>query len=746
MNTPEIQSISVVFPLLLDEVYSYKIPSEWNKVELGCRVAVPLRNKIEVGFVIGSQTGSGGYSGPMKYAISLIDSRSPFSSKMLKFLKWMSEYYLSPLGLVLKAALPAGMGVKKTKKVKIINKDALEGKRLSEVMELIYKKLLRKESYSYAHLKNFIGAEGFDSAMEALLKAGAIKVEISYSGYDAASQVRNGISAFQMEEILLTRAQAKVYSPIHDSLNGAKPKGFLLHGVTGSGKTEIYLRAARETLANEGDVLILVPEIALTPQIAERFRQYFGDNVSIFHSNQSESVRRKAWEAIKRGKSNVVVGTRSSIFAPLENLKLLIVDEEQEPSYKQTDPDPRYNARDAAVMRAKFEGATLLLGSATPSLESMYNAKKGKYDYLRLSERYGKAATPTVHLINSESENIKGGFSSVVISSLLKTKIAERLSRGEQIILLQNRRGYAPLIRCTKCGHAEECPDCNVTFTFHAATNAMNCHYCGRKTAVPIKCPKCGHKNLLFQGIGTQRVEKELSILFPKVRVQRMDLDTTNSRNSHWKILNDFKNGKFDILLGTQMIAKGLDFENVTLVGIISADTGLYLPDFRASERTFQLISQVAGRAGRRKVSGEVVVQSFAPDNLPIKGVGEEEQEKFYKKIMKERKLQSYPPIGKLILFESSSETRELARNGAMLIHSTLKRLSNGAELFGPAPAVIEKLRKRYRWRVMILLSGIGNKRLQEMKLTLRSMTKEIRKKMRKDLRLGVDVDPVNML
>ncbi|MCH7818686.1 MAG: primosomal protein N' [Candidatus Marinimicrobia bacterium] len=746
MNSPKIQTIGVVFPLLLDEIYSYKVPSEWNEIELGCRVTLPLRNKTEVGFVIENLTGSGGYSGRMKQAISLIDSTSPFSSKMLKFLKWMSEYYLSPHGLVMKAALPAGMGVKKTKKVRLINSDALKGKRLSEVMELIYKKLLRKESYSYSHLKNFIGPEGFDSAMEALLKAGAIKVEISYSGYDALSQDRTGKSDFQMEEILLTKAQAEVYSPIHKSLNGSRPKAFLLHGVTGSGKTEIYLRAARETLANKGDVLILVPEIALTPQIAERFGQFFGDNVSIFHSNQSESARRKAWEAIKRGESNVVVGTRSSIFAPLKNLKLLIVDEEQEPSYKQAEPDPRYNARDAAVMRAKFEGATLLLGSATPSLESMYNAKKGKYTYLRLTERYGKAATPTLYLINSESEKIKGGFSSVVISSLLKTKIAERLSRGEQIVLLQNRRGYSPLIRCTECGHAEECPDCNVTFTYHAATNAMNCHYCGRRTAVPIKCPKCGNRNLLFQGIGTQRVEKELSDLFPKVRVQRMDMDTTNKKNSHWKILNDFKKGKFDILLGTQMIAKGLDFENVTLVGIISADTGLYLPDFRASERTFQLISQVAGRAGRRKISGEVVVQSFAPENLPIQGVGEEEQEKFYRKIMKERKLQSYPPIGKLIVFETSSESRELAESSAKIIHSTLKRLSNGTKLFGPAPAVIEKLRKRYRWRVMILLSGMGNKKFREIKLTLRSMTKEIRKKMRKDLRLSVDVDPVNML
>ncbi|MCH8299792.1 MAG: primosomal protein N', partial [Candidatus Marinimicrobia bacterium] len=454
MNTSENQIISVVFPLLLDEVYSYKVPSEWNEIELGCRVAVPLRNKTEVGFVIEISSGPGGYSGRLKQVISLIDNRSPFSIKMLKFLRWMSEYYLSPLGLVMKAALPAGMGVKKSKRVILIDKDAMKGKRLSEVMELIYKKLLRKESYSHAHLKNFIGSDGFDPAMEALLKAGAIKVEISYSGYEALSPDRSGKSEFQMEEILLTRAQAKVYSPIHESLSGSKPKGFLLHGVTGSGKTEIYLRAARETLSNGGDVLILVPEIALTPQIAERFGQYFGDNVSVLHSAQTESARRKAWERVKRGESNVVVGTRSSIFAPLENLKLLIVDEEQEPSYKQTEPDPRYSARDAAVMRAKIEGATLLLGSATPSLESMYNAKKGRYKYIRLSERYGKAATPTLYLINSEAEKIKGGFSKAIISSLLKTKIAERLSSGEQIILLQNRRGYSPLIRCKECGHA----------------------------------------------------------------------------------------------------------------------------------------------------------------------------------------------------------------------------------------------------------------------------------------------------
>jgi len=493
-------------------------------------------------------------------------------------------------------------------------------------------------------------------------------------------------------------------------------------------------------------VLILVPEIALTPQIAARFGQFFGDSVSILHSSQSNSDRKRAWEAIKRGDSNVVVGTRSSIFAPLENLKLLIVDEEQEPSYKQAEPEPRYHARDAAVMRSKFVGATLLLGSATPSLESMYNAKKGNYKYLRLSERYGKAATPKLHLINSESERLKSGFSSAIISSLLKAKIDERLSNGEQIVLLQNRRGYAPLIRCVDCGHSEECPNCNVTFTYHAATNNMNCHYCGKRKAIPIKCSVCGNKNLLFQGIGTQRVEKELSNLFPKAGVRRMDLDTTASKDSHWRILKDFKAGVFDILLGTQMIAKGLDFENVTLVGIISADTGLYLPDFRASERTFQLISQVAGRAGRRAVSGEVIVQSFAPGNLPIQSVGEDEQEKFYRKTMKERKTQKYPPHGRLIVFESSSESKELAVSGAKIIKLVLNRIIERSELIGPAPAVIEKLRSRYRWRVMILFSGIGNKRLQETKLVLRSMMKEIRKKMIKDLRLSVDVDPVNML
>ena len=730
------KTVNVAFPLLLDDAYTYRVPNDWVDLPIGCRVAAPLKNKTEVGFVVEASADKKSYTGKLKYLKSRVDEKSPISSGMMKFLRWMSDYYLSPLGLVMKAALPAGMGVKKTKVIRLIDKKALEGKPVSEVMEYIFKKLLKKESYGYAHLRNQIGREGFDSAIEGLTKAGAAVIEQNFSGYDGIS---SGLSSedkeLQMEEILLTKAQAEVYSPIHDSIESGSAQRFLLHGVTGSGKTEMYLRAARETLALGGTVLILVPEIALTAQIAERFGKYFSSVVSVYHSNQTSAERRKIWERIKSGESEVVVGARSAIFAPLKNLKLLIVDEEQEPSYKQAEPDPRYNARDAAVMRAKMEGATLILGSATPSLESIYNARKGKYIYLRLKERFGKAGNPKLNIVNLETERDKGGYSSVVLSSELRKNISERLKLGEQIILLQNRRGFAPQIRCRECGHSEECPNCNVTFTYHSANNCMSCHYCGKRSAVPYKCPECGDKNLLFQGVGTQRVEKELNIAFPKAKVSRMDMDTTKGRGAHWRILHDFKAGKQDILLGTQMIAKGLDFDNVTLVGIISADTGLYLPDFRASERT-----------GRRKKPGQAIVQTFNPDKLPVKSVSSEEQEEFYKKLLKERKLLDYPPFGKLIVLETSALDQGSAKDASKKVGDLLKVGKSGYEVLGPAPAVIEKLRNRYRWRIMVRISESGTRRLNATKKIIKNKITEVRKTLPGRVRLSIDVDPVNML
>ncbi|MCH8927318.1 MAG: primosomal protein N' [Candidatus Marinimicrobia bacterium] len=747
MNNKNYKTVNIAFPLQIDEAYTYKIPIEWDDIPIGCRVVAPLKNKSQVGFVVNSSTDNGNYKGRLKELKSKIDDLSAYSPNMLKFLQWLSDYYLSPMGLVMKAALPAGMGVKKKKIVKLVNEEAMAGKRLSEVMNSILIKLKKKESYSYSHLRNYIGADGLDSALEALTNSGAVITEISYTGFSTANiQKRLTEPDFQMEEILLTNAQSEVYSPIHNSIMNGKADSFLLHGVTGSGKTEIYLKAAWETLSGGGGVLIMVPEIALTPQIASRFEHYFGGQVSILHSNQSDSERRKSWEKVKSSQSKVVVGARSSIFAPVENLKLIIVDEEQEPSYNQSEPEPRYNARDAATMRAKIEGATLILGSATPSMESMYNAKKKKYHYLRLTERFGSAGTPKLHIVNTGTETFEGGYSGEIISSVLRDKISERLKNKEQIILLQNRRGYASLIKCKECGYVQECPDCNVTLTYHSATNRMSCHYCGIRKSVPLNCPECNYNKLMFQGVGTQRVERELGNLFPNAKSIRMDMDTTTGKGSHWRILGDFKAGKYDILIGTQMIAKGLDFDNVTLVGIISADTGLYLPDFRAGERTYQLISQVAGRAGRRKRRGEVVVQTIDPDRLPIKSVEIEEQNNFYRNLFKERKQSDYPPYSKLILFETSSEEKSMAIEGAKTVMAALKRNGGDYELLGPAPAVIEKLRKRYRWRVMVRLNNRGVKRLSGVKILLRKQMNNLRKTLPREVRLSVDVDPVNML
>ena len=747
MNSDNLNTVNVAFPLQIDEAYTYKIPVEWGNIAIGCRVVAPLKNKSQVGFVVGQSSSDGKYRGRLKELKLKVDDISAYSSNMLKFLQWLSDYYLSPMGLVLKAALPAGMGVKKKKIVKLVNEEAMAGRRLSEVMNSILTKLKKKESYSYAHLRNYIGADGLDSALEALTNSGAVLTEISYTGFSpAANRKPLAESDFQMEEILLTSAQAEVYSPIHKSIIQGKANSFLLHGVTGSGKTEIYLKAAWETLSGGGGVLIMVPEIALTPQIASRFEHFFGAQVSVLHSNQSDSERRKSWEKVKSGQSKVVVGARSSIFAPVENLKLIIVDEEQEPSYKQAEPEPRYNARDAATMRAKIEGATLILGSATPSMESMYNGKMKKYHYLRLSERYGSAGTPKLHIVNTGTETVEGGYTGEIISSLLKNKISERLKNKEQIILLQNRRGYATLIKCKECGFVEECPDCNVTLTYHSATNRMNCHYCGIKRSVPLKCHECNNKKLMFHGVGTQRVERELGKLFPNAKSIRMDMDTTTGKGSHWRILRDFKAGKYEILIGTQMIAKGLDFENVTLVGIISADTGLYLPDFRAAERTYQLISQVAGRAGRRKRRGEVVVQTIDPDRLPVRSVAIEEQNKFYRDLFKERKQMDYPPYGRLILFETSSEEKSMAIEGAKTVMRALKRNSGDYDLLGPTPAVIEKLRKRYRWRVVVRLNNMNIKKLGGVKILLRKQMNDLRKTLSREIRLSIDVDPINML
>ena len=502
-------------------------------------------------------------------------------------------------------------------------------------------------------------------------------------------------------------SQKAAVDAIADALHNGGHKTFLLHGVTGSGKTEVYIAALRETIRRGRTGIILVPEIALTPQTVARFTAHFGDRVAVLHSRMSLGERFDAWRLLKSGHYSIAIGPRSAILAPLDNLGLIVVDEEHEQSYKQYDPAPRYHARDVAVYRAQMNGAVCILGSATPSLESWVNAQGGKYELLSMPDRVpvkGRAAAqlPSVTIVDLTVEKKKESLDGV-ISAPLKVAIADRLRRKQQVILLQNRRGYAPLVECEKCGWSPECPDCSVTMTYHKATRRLRCHYCGRTERMTGKCGNCGSSSVSQLGTGTQRVEEELSFLFPDARVARMDLDTTAQRHSHHQILDRFGRGEKDILVGTQMVAKGLDFEHVTLVGVIDADTGLLLPDFRSEERTFQLLTQVAGRAGRSDVKGEVFLQTRNPKSPAVTFALKHDYEGFADYALKARSELGYPPFGKIIAinFKGLVEHRvsALAREWT---EAVIARAGDELIVLGPQPAFIARIKKHFRYHTLI--------------------------------------------
>jgi primosomal protein N' (replication factor Y) (superfamily II helicase) len=504
-------------------------------------------------------------------------------------------------------------------------------------------------------------------------------------------------------------AQTSALAAIEDALDAGAARTFLLHGITGSGKTEVYIRALKSTLARGHTALVLVPEIALTPQTVRRFRAHFGDAVAVLHSRMSDGERLDAWRALREGRCAVAVGPRSAVFAPLDRLGLVVVDEEHESSYKQFDPAPRYHARDVAVWRAHHAGAVCVLGSATPSLESLANARAGKYTLLSMPERVPTsgerpAPLPPVRVIDlareKEIRRLKGA-----LSDELRTALGLRLERGEQSILLQNRRGYAPVLTCEDCGTAPQCRDCAVSLTVHKASHQLRCHYCGRAERLPKRCVACGSDALAFLGAGTQRVEEELAEVFPEARVLRMDLDTTKGRGSHRQILDSFGRGEADVLLGTQMVAKGLDFPRVTLVGIVNADTGMLLPDFRAAERTFQLLAQVAGRAGRADLEGEVILQTRNPEHPAVRFAVRHDYNGFAAHELDERHALGYPPFGRLVGVEfkgpNESEVQTLATRWTDALRSVATPTPD-VHVLGPAPAFVGRVKGQYRHHAML--------------------------------------------
>ncbi|NWK84350.1 primosomal protein N' [Staphylococcus sp. GSSP0090] len=498
----------------------------------------------------------------------------------------------------------------------------------------------------------------------------------------------------------LTVDQQRAFEAISEKIDAHEQRTYLLHGVTGSGKTEVYLQTIEQVLNLDREAMMLVPEIALTPQMVLRFKRRFGDEVAVLHSGLSKGERYDEWQKIRDGKARVSVGARSSVFAPFKNLGMIIIDEEHESSYKQEDY-PRYHARDIAQWRSQYHQCPLILGSATPSLESYARAEKGVYELLSLPKRVNQLALPEVEIVDMREELNSGNRS--MFSNQLRDAIQQRLDNQEQIVLFLNRRGYASFMLCRDCGHVPQCPNCDISLTYHKSTDQLKCHYCGHQETPPNLCPNCESEHIRQMGTGTQRVEELLQEAFQEARIIRMDVDTTSRKGAHEKLLNDFGSGKGDILLGTQMIAKGLDFPNITLVGVLNADTMLNLPDFRASERTYQLLTQVAGRAGRHEKEGQVLIQTYNPDHYAIKDVQENDYTAFFQKEMNYRKIGKYPPYFFLINFTIAHKDMKKVMEASKHIHKILlQHLTDKALVLGPSPAALSRINNEYRFQILV--------------------------------------------
>jgi primosomal protein N' (replication factor Y) (superfamily II helicase) len=534
----------------------------------------------------------------------------------------------------------------------------------------------------------------------------------------------------------LTKGQQEAINPIQNSIFQNEHEVFLLYGVTGSGKTEVYLQSIQSVLEKGKEAICLVPEIALTPQMVNRFKGRFGDQVAVMHSGLSAGEKYDEWRKIQRKEVSVVVGARSAIFAPFENLGIIIIDEEHETSYKQEET-PRYHARDVAIKRGEHFNCPVVLGSATPSLESFARAQKNVYTLLSLPTRMNNQALPDVEIVDMRDE-LRSGNRSMFSNSLFE-KMKDRIDKGQQIVLFLNKRGHSSFVMCRDCGFVVNCPNCEISLTYHRNGQQMKCHYCGHEEYVPSKCPECSSEHIRYFGTGTQKVEEELGKIIPEARVIRMDVDTTSKKGSHEKLLDAFQNGKADILLGTQMIAKGLDFPNITLVGVLSADTMLHLPDFRSSEKTFQLLTQVSGRAGRHELPGEVIIQTYTPEHYSVELSGKQDYNQFYQHEMVVRKTHRYPPFYFLSLITISHEDLLKVVSVTEKITKYLRsKLSDKTIVLGPVASPIPRIKNRYRYQCLIKY-----KQEPELSNALRIILDQYQQEMASTgLQISVDLNP----
>lgn len=629
---------------------------------------------------------------------------------------------------------------KKTQRaVKII-----QGYHPDEVLAKLEKYIKQYDLYAYlldeqqhiVFLKE-INDMGFsNSSLDALIKKGYVEK------YDAEIDRDPFADRVFEQEVKqkLTIEQQHAFDTVKTTLDGDEARTFLLHGVTGSGKTEIYLQTIEAVLNKGKQAMMLVPEIALTPQMVLRFKRRFGDDVAVLHSGLSTGEKYDEWQKIRDGRARVSVGARSSIFAPFKELGLIIIDEEHESTYKQEDY-PRYHAREIAQWRSQYHNCPIILGSATPCLESFARAEKGVYTLLSLPHRVNQQALPNIDIIDMREELSRGNRS--MFSNDLRDAMNARLKKKEQIVLFLNRRGYASFMLCRDCGHVPQCPNCDISLTYHKTTDQLKCHYCGYEETPSNQCPNCESEHIRQMGTGTQRVEELLQQEFPDARIIRMDVDTTSRKGAHEKLLSDFEQGKGDILLGTQMIAKGLDYPNITLVGVLNADTMLNLPDFRASERTYQILTQVAGRAGRHEKEGQVIIQTYNPEHYAIQDVKQNNYLTFYQREMTYRKLGKYPPYYFLINFTiSHKEMKKVMEASKHIHHILLQHLTSKSYVLGPSPAALSRINNEYRFQILVKY-----KREPELLTALQYLDDYYHEQYIKDkLSLKIDIDPQVMM
>ena len=743
--------VDVILPLPLDGVFTYSVPQPWGEqVKIGIRVLVPFGRKTHVGIVAKTHKGPLPTDFQIKDILQVLDAEPILLDTQLRFWQWIADYYMSPIGEVYKAALPSGLKAEDGYKAKtetyirltpnFCNEQALHIaldmlQRAPKQLKVLVDFLTLTESGDGSLSRDELLNEGHTlQSVNALQKRGILET------YEKEVGRLNHGGEPHLDNIKpLSAHQQDAYNQIQFSF--LKKNVTLLHGVTSSGKTEIYIHLIRQALEQKQQVLYLLPEIALTVQIMQRLQHVFGNRLGIYHSKYSDAERVEIWQKqLSQNPYDVILGARSAVFLPFQCLGLVIIDEEHETSYKQQDPMPRYHARSAAIMLAQLFKAKTLLGTATPSLESYHNAKTGKYGLVELFQRYKGIELPEIQIVDIKDlqhrKMMHGPF-----SPLLLNKVREALERGEQAILFQNRRGYAPMLECKQCGWVPHCNHCDVSLTLHRNTNQLTCHYCGTVYQVPTECPACGCKELQTRGYGTEKIETDIRDIFPEARIARMDLDTTRTRQAYERIISDFSKGRTNLLIGTQMISKGLDFDKVSVVGILNADTMLNYPDFRAYEHAFMMMAQVSGRAGRKGRRGLVILQTKSPDLPIIQQVVRNDYTAFYRSLIAERQQFRYPPYYRLIYVYLKHRQDAVVEAAGSEMGCRLRQLFPGRVL-GPDKPGISKV-KSLSIRKIVLKFEPSLNMSEVRKYLMLTQQQMLQNKRYASLQIYYDVDPL---